>query len=88
MNKVAHLLSFCVNHVTECEVNKLWDLEGIGVTPDELYFSSVPDYVQEKFNKTVSFVNGRYEVTLPWKSDIAKSDLQDNERLAHKRLLS
>ena len=39
-----------------------------------------------KFESTAQFVNGRYEVALPWKDDFAKERLMNNESIARKRL--
>ncbi|KAK3889709.1 hypothetical protein Pcinc_006275 [Petrolisthes cinctipes] len=75
----------CVNGVSEASLSKFWDLESVGVTCKE----ALTDYsnrVQQTFTEHVRFVDGRYEVTLPWKSDTARSQLQDNVKLAEKRL--
>ena len=39
-----------------------------------------------KFESTAQFVNGRYEVALPWKDDFAKERLMNNESIARKKV--
>ena len=38
-----------------------WELESLGIKQDE-------PSVYEEFTKNIKFMNGRYEVSLPWKS--------------------
>ncbi|KAK3883912.1 hypothetical protein Pcinc_011767 [Petrolisthes cinctipes] len=75
----------CVNGVSEASLSKFWDLESVGVTCKEA-LTDDSNRVQQTFTEHVKFVDGRYEVTLPWKSDTARSQLQDNVKLAKKRL--
>ena len=59
------------------QVKKFWELENIGVSP---YEGSVHD----KFLDTIRFRDGRYEVSLPWKTHHAL--LPDNYEVAVSRL--
>ncbi len=55
-------------------LSKFWELESIGVScPDE-------NSVYEEFVEDVRFVDGRYEVKLPWKKD--HPSLPDNYKLS------
>jgi len=66
------------------DLEKFWSLESIGIT--DPIDGKCDDEILEKFDKTVGFVNGRYQVTFPWKSD--KSELPDNSGVALRRLKS
>ena len=59
------------------QVKRFWELESIGVSP---YDGSVHD----KFLDTIRFHDGRYEVSLPWKTHHAL--LPDNYEVAVSRL--
>ena len=65
--------------VSEQSVKSFWELESIGISPDK------EDSVQTRFENDLRQVEGRYEVTLPWKSG-ARERLLDNEKLARYRL--
>ena len=47
--------------------------------------NSISLFLRE-FESTAQFVNGRYEVALPWKDDFAKERLMNNESITRKRL--
>ena len=68
--------------VNESLANKFWNLESIGISPTEVPEKS--DALQ-KFEKSTSFENGRYEVHLPWKSG-GRSKLLSNFNQANARL--
>lgn len=67
-------------------LQKFWDLEFIGVRPAESSVSTthVEDVVLRKFKETLTYSDGRYEVSLPWKED--HGTLKDNYRQAESRL--
>ena len=67
-------------------LQKFWDLESIGVRPAESSVSTthVEDMVLKKFKETLTYNDGRYEVSLPWKKD--RVALKDNYRQAESRL--
>ena len=64
---------------SEQSVKSFWELESIGISPDK------EDSVLTRFENDLRQVEGRYEVTLPWKS-AARERLLDNEKLARYRL--
>ena len=66
--------------VSKSDMSRLWDLESIGVPPDE----DAVDPLLKSFDETVKFEDGRYIVGLPWKDDASK--LKDNHKLAGARL--
>ncbi|XP_068237125.1 uncharacterized protein [Palaemon carinicauda] len=76
----------CISSVSDSDLCKFWDLETVGVKPRELVESYSETKVFKEFESTVKFVNGRYEVALPWKDDSAKKRLLNNVVIAHKRL--
>ena len=48
------------NLALERKLAEFWDLEAIGISPEG-------KTVYERFNKDITFKDGRYEVKLPWK---------------------
>ena len=63
----------------ESEVQKLWDLETLGI-------QSLKGGVQEEFSENISFEEGRYSVKLPWKESHPK--LPSNYSTSLRRLKS
>ena len=63
----------------ENQLSKFWDLENLGILKSE-------DTVYQNFEEEIKFVNGRYEVQLPWKEQHPL--LPDNFKLSQKRLQS
>ena len=61
------------------QISKFWDLESIGIKGNEAN-------VYQSFEDEVAFVDGRYQIKLPWKPEHAV--LPDNFQLSKKRLLS
>ncbi|XP_068240256.1 uncharacterized protein [Palaemon carinicauda] len=76
----------CISSVSESDLCKFWNLETLGVKPREFVESYRETKVFKEFESTVKFVNGRYEVALPWKDDSAKEKLLNNAVISHKRL--
>ena len=77
---VSHQL-LCLN-VTDDVIKSFWNLESIGIVEKD---SVNVNPVLQEFEKSVSMVDGRYEVALPWRPGAA-SRLQNNVRLAAIRL--
>jgi hypothetical protein len=61
----------------EVGLRRFWELESLGVLEDE-------QSVYDKFTQEISFKNGRYMVSLPWKKSMAR--LPDNYMLCRRRL--
>lgn len=61
-------------------------LKTIGIQSKESDHKFESDAALQEFSQNVSYAKGRYEVSLPWKSDSLKSALLNNEKLAMKRL--
>ena len=78
---VSHQL-LCVN-VCDDTVRSFWELESVGIVSEDL--ESAVDPVLQEFENSVDFVDGRYEVKLPWRCG-ASSRLQNDEKLAAIRL--
>ena len=77
----------CINNVCESSLHNFWDLESVGISAKEAVSSNVESStVIKNFSISVKFDEGRYEVALPWKSEVAKQRLLNNEKLARKRL--
>ncbi|XP_064102694.1 uncharacterized protein LOC135212856 [Macrobrachium nipponense] len=77
----------CISSVSDSDLCKFWDLETVGgLSLGNLLKVIVRTKSFKEFESTVKFVNGRYEVALPWKDDSAKEKLLNNEVIAHKRL--
>ncbi|XP_035217266.1 uncharacterized protein LOC118190626 [Stegodyphus dumicola] len=66
----------------EAQLKKFFDLESIGIRDDPNSYDE--DKSLEIFNKTVSFKDGRYIVSLPWKKHW--KHLGDNFVVAEKRI--
>jgi len=64
-------------------VERLWNLEAIGINPQELAKDTV---AIDSFNSTINFVDGRYHVSWPWRP--GHPPLPDNFNLAYSRLHS
>ena len=60
----------------DCTLKKFWELESLGIVEDTT--------VMEAFTDKITFNDGRYQVSLPWK--VAHPILPDNHSLCVKRL--
>lgn len=71
-------------HAVESDeiVRSFWELESMGISEsiDECFQLNT---TIQRFEKTIRFLNGRYEVALPWKDGF---DLSDNKQVATTRL--
>ena len=78
-----HVLQFEIENKSneaslEGQVCKFWELEGIGISKNEAT-------VYESFKDEIAFLDGRYEVKLPWKPE--HPTLPDNYLQSKKRLM-
>ena len=71
------------NVIDKPQLERFWDLETIGIM-DSPHISD-DETAQALFSKSVTFENGRYNVSWPWKPD---RELPDNYMLAKGRLTS
>lgn len=74
-----NLVTSVLDPKIESEVQKLWDLETLGI-------QSLKTGVQEEFRENISFEDGRYSVKLPWKESHPK--LPSNYSTSLRRLKS
>lgn len=75
----------CINSFSEASLHNFWDLESVGICSKEnVVVANNP--VLKSFSDSIRYHDGRYEVALPWRSESARSNLQNNEKLARKRL--
>ena len=63
----------CTHDVSEDTVRSFWNLESIGIIPEE---DVCHDAILQQFEQNLSYKEGRYEVGLLWKPDHPK--LMDN----------
>ena len=66
------------------DLEQFWNLESLGINDSPSI--SDDDIALEKFNKSITFMNGRYMMTWPWKKD--NPDLPENYQLALGQLKS
>ena len=66
-----------LNEISEERISDIWNLESIGISPNELK-------QENSFNEEIEFVNKRYQVKLPFKSN--HEELPDNLKHAKFRL--
>ena len=77
------------NNFSDKAVQSFWDLETFDGDPRPGADGVVPsadDQVLQQFKESLTFTGDRYQVSLPWKSSVAKSNLLDNYGLAKGRL--
>ncbi|XP_064120225.1 uncharacterized protein LOC135224834 [Macrobrachium nipponense] len=68
----------------EDPIQQLWTLESVGIVDQDM--SPEDKFVLEEFKNYINMVEGRYEVSLPWK--VYKKQLPTNLALSRKRLNS
>ncbi|XP_064120251.1 uncharacterized protein LOC135224856 [Macrobrachium nipponense] len=68
----------------EDPIQQLWTLGSVGIVDQDM--SPEDKFVLEEFKNSINMVEGRYEVSLPWKVD--KKQLPTNLALSRKRLNS
>lgn len=74
---------FCQN-LSDDHFIKFWDLETIGIKESD---DCVENDTLREFNENITFHNGKYEVSLPWKEG-KKNSLTNNKEIASLRLRS
>ena len=70
--------------VSETEVRRMWDLDSIGIGPEQ----PEDDKMLDNFNKEIKWNGERYTVKLPWKDTSCKETLMNNKTQALSRLNS
>ncbi len=79
-SNISHQL-FWVQDVQDSDLRQLWDID---LDPEVMVVNSV----LERFEEFIQFHDGRYKVSLPWKSEAKKSQLEDNFGQAKQRSAS
>ena len=69
--------------MNESLAHKFWDLESIGIKPNE---EPTEDAVLNKFDENIKYQEGRYVVELPWKDDKISEKIVNNYKLSETRL--
>lgn len=75
----------CISTVAGADLSKFWNLKTVGIKSKKVVDNYSDTKVHREFEFTVQFVHGRYEITLPWKDDLAKVRLMNNEGFVRKR---
>ena len=86
-----HSMIAPVDEITdhEYDLKRFWRLEDIGITDDPTDVRTCDDIAFTQFKDSLRFLNGRYVVSWPWKTNFSvKPDLPDNFALAYGRLKS
>ncbi|GFU24735.1 DUF1758 domain-containing protein [Trichonephila clavipes] len=67
------------------ELRRSWEIESIGILDkDSVTLGNVEEEILREFDKSVSIVDGRYRVSLPWKPGLREAS-QNNETVTRKR---
>ncbi|GFY42311.1 integrase catalytic domain-containing protein [Trichonephila inaurata madagascariensis] len=69
------------------ELRRFWEIESLGILDkkkDSVTLGNGDEEILGEFDKSVSFVDGRYRVNLPWKPGMREA-LQNNKTVARKR---
>lgn len=88
-NKIVSPQLLSIGNVSDATLHNFWNLESIGISSNEAISNCMTaDPVLKQFSDTVTCNDGRYTVSLPWKSNASKQNLLNNEKLARKRFES
>ena len=71
---------FCISKVSDYDVSKFRDLNSVGISPKESNYQFESNSTLQDFSEKIQFVEGRYDVALPLKSETAKGDLMLHPR--------
>ncbi|GBM35429.1 hypothetical protein AVEN_181523-1 [Araneus ventricosus] len=67
------------------ELRRFWEIESLGIRDkDSMALGNGDEEILSEFDKSISFVDGRYRVSLPWKPGM-RDALQNNKTVARKR---
>ena len=69
---------------TDTLLQRFWEIESYGECQNEAEMSRDDESALEKVKSSMTFKNGQYQVSMPWKSD--KPDLPNNYSMALRRL--
>ena len=79
--KRSHILNLFVNNYKDSDLERFWNLESIGITPEEE--STTGEMLQNYQKNSITFKDGRYIAKLPWVED--QPPLSSNFHIARKR---
>ena len=79
-SNISHQL-FCVQNVQDSDLRQLWDID---LDSEDMVVNSV----LERFEESIQFLDGRYNISIPWNSEAKKSQLEDNFGQAKQRSVS
>ncbi|GBM41453.1 hypothetical protein AVEN_130924-1 [Araneus ventricosus] len=67
------------------ELRKFWEKESLGINyKDSVVLDNGDEEILSEFDKSISFVDGRYRVSFPWKPGMRQA-LQNNKTVERKR---
>ncbi|GBM67662.1 hypothetical protein AVEN_226030-1 [Araneus ventricosus] len=67
------------------ELRRFWEIESLGIhDKDSVVLGNRDEEILSEFDKSISFVDGRYRVSFPWKPGMREA-LQNNKTVARKR---
>ncbi|GBL98559.1 hypothetical protein AVEN_253670-1, partial [Araneus ventricosus] len=67
------------------ELRRFWEIESLEIhDKDSAALGNGDEEILSEFDKSISFVDGRYRVSLPWKQGMREA-LQNNKTVARKR---
>uniref|UniRef100_A0A914H1J4 CCHC-type domain-containing protein n=1 Tax=Globodera rostochiensis TaxID=31243 RepID=A0A914H1J4_GLORO len=80
------ITNFCTQNSSDSSLQQFFSLETLGIEADEP--PSTDAIVQEQFLADIEYINNRYQVTFPWKSNPSSLPLPSNFGLCMGRLRS